>query len=430
MSSAPSPHPIKRLLPFFLPQVPFSYELRNGDVVSILTGKGRPSLDWMRYANSRSTRSKLRSYFRQKQKESLREAGKILLMDYLWMHSPTIQQHRPMVQIPTTVEDVADLLEQRLREQEDAKNNVPQFDNIDDLLVTLGKHHDRDMLHKIVGRLFDVPAKILEQAEQSKNRGLRVPGSVVEAIKRSQRNAKYAAQAFQVNGEQTRAAAFNQPDPPQWPVSLQLPLKGQTEYADPEHVCRHCLPVYGDEIVGTRPSSNDGQSSSPSDAITIVHRIGCPVAQRAINLASASATLSKHSVDSVSLRRMANKRSGQSFSSALLSDDVPVKLQWSDNDNDGEEGDFAFMTEVVVVAEDRKLLLADCSEVVSEMSEIVRTGSSSTQEHATLVFLVQVYGLHQLQRLMDRLQQIRSVMSVERRVRHYGHMQEWGLGAS
>jgi (p)ppGpp synthase/HD superfamily hydrolase len=405
------------------PQVPFSYELRNGDVVSIQTGKGRPSLDWMRYANSRSTRSKLRSYFRQKQKESLREAGKILLMDYLWMHGPTIEQYRPLIRVPTTVEDVAEVLEQRLRQQqEEPRNTVPQFDNIDDLLVTLGKHHDREMLHNIVSLLFDVPAKILEQAEKNKNRGLRIPGSVVEAIKQSQRNAKYAAQAFQGNGEQTPRAAFNEVEPPKWPVSMQLPLKGQTEYADPEHVCRHCLPVYGDEIVGTRPSSNDGQSTLPSDhsmdAITIVHRIGCPVAQRAINLASASATLSKHSVDSVSLRRMANKRNGQSFSSALLSDDVPVKLQWSDNDNEGEEGNCAFMTEVVVVAEDRKMLLADCSEVVSEMSEIVRTGSSSTQEHATLVFLVQVYGLHQLQRLMDRLQQIRSVMSVERRVRH------------
>lgn len=49
--------------------VPISYELQNGDVVSILTGNGKPSTDWMRYAKSRSTRSKLRSYFRAKQKE-------------------------------------------------------------------------------------------------------------------------------------------------------------------------------------------------------------------------------------------------------------------------------------------------------------------------------------------------------------------------
>lgn len=49
--------------------VPISYELQNGDVVSILTGEGTPSTEWMRHAKSRSTRSKLRSYFRVKQKE-------------------------------------------------------------------------------------------------------------------------------------------------------------------------------------------------------------------------------------------------------------------------------------------------------------------------------------------------------------------------
>lgn len=49
--------------------VPISYELQNGDVVSILTGGGKPSTEWMRYAKSRSTRSKLRSYFRNRQKE-------------------------------------------------------------------------------------------------------------------------------------------------------------------------------------------------------------------------------------------------------------------------------------------------------------------------------------------------------------------------
>ena len=86
----------------------------------------------------------------------------------------------------------------------------------------------------------------------------------------------------------------------------------------------------------------------------------------------------------------------------------------SDYDNDEEP--CVFISEVVIVAEDRKLLLADCSEVVSEMSEILRTGSSTSREHATLVFLVQIDGLHQMQRLMDSLQQIRSVMSVERRV--------------
>lgn len=49
--------------------VPFMYELQNGDVVNILTGEGKPALDWMRYSKARSTRAKLRSYFRSKQRD-------------------------------------------------------------------------------------------------------------------------------------------------------------------------------------------------------------------------------------------------------------------------------------------------------------------------------------------------------------------------
>jgi (p)ppGpp synthase/HD superfamily hydrolase len=67
--------------------VSFSYELQNGDVVSILTGEGKPLTEWMRYAKSRSTRSKLRGYFRSKQNDSLKEAGKILVMNYLRVSS-------------------------------------------------------------------------------------------------------------------------------------------------------------------------------------------------------------------------------------------------------------------------------------------------------------------------------------------------------
>jgi len=67
------------------------------------------------------------------------------------------------------------------------------------------------------------------------------------------------------------------------------------------------------------------------------------------------------------------------------------------------------------VAADRKLLLADCSEAVSRSSEIVRTGTLTTNEHAKLEFLVQVRSVDELQLLMDELNEIDSVMSVERR---------------
>jgi RelA/SpoT family (p)ppGpp synthetase len=387
--------------------VPFAYELQNGDVVSILTGEGKPATDWMRYAKSRSTRSKLRSYFRDRQKESLREAGEILLMDYLWMHGPLIESHSYFEDdcgVPTTLGEVAKFLPGKT-----------QYTDLDEMLISIGKHHDRVMLHRIISQLFGVQKKLLVAAEESN------PSSVSAAVYERRRSAKDAAQAA-VSDEPIRPALSLVSSP----YSVEKMLTGidtPLEYADPEHLCDECLPVHGDEVVGTRPQD--------SDLITTVHRMGCPRVQRAINravseqrLRSLAASIEQDitsiphpRVDSVALRQYkinaGARRTNNSAASKYIypTTDVPVRLQWSDLD----ENQTLFLTEVVIHAQDRKLLLADCSEVVSETVEILKTGSASTQEHATLVFLVRVSCLDNLQQLMDRLNLVRSVMSVERR---------------
>ena len=393
--------------------VPFSYELQNGDVVSILTGDGRPSTDWMRFAKSRSTRSKLRAYFRARQMESLREAGRIILMDYLTLHSSIVEQNSFLdqrFQVPRTVAELIKFLPGKSR-----------FREVDDLLIAIGKHHDRSVLHKTISQLFAVPKKILVAADEAKPS--LVPSNVVAQVHDRWR---YAGTAGEVadRSESPNGARVNGDGS----VGLNIPtnpmldkLTGELEYADPEQLCEHCLPVHGDQIIGTRPPDND--------SITTVHRMGCPHAQRAINQAagdrkqrSISASIQNNStsptealpkannVDSVSLRYGRAWKTSHS-KLAHATPDIPAPLEWSDLDDAGA----LFLTEVVVLAQDRKLLLADCSEVVSDAAEIMKTGSSSTDEHASLIFLVKVTGLDQLQDLMDRLGRIRSVMSVERR---------------
>lgn len=387
--------------------VPFSYELQNGDVVSIQTGEGKPATDWMRYAKSRSTRSKLRSYFREKQRESLREAGEILMMDYLWMHGPVLEQNTFLSDkliVPTTTAELAKFLPGRTRYQE-----------IDDLLIDVGKKHDRSFLHATVARIFLVPQKFLIEAEE-KRRG--ISHSVVEAVHKNRRLAKDAAKA--ASTRDNTASGLHRP--PYYDETISASLEesmdtafsassGHAEYADPEHLCDDCLPVYGDQIVGTRPINEH--------EITTVHRVGCPHAQLAINHSSAPKVHDNSPLDrinSVALRIM--KKSGR-FSSGHgatepTTQQVPVQLQWPESYEMGEEP-LPFLTEIAVVAQDRKLLLADCSEIVSEQAEIMRTGSSTSYEHATLVFLVKVANLEHLQGLMDSLGAVRSVMSVERR---------------
>jgi hypothetical protein len=97
---------------------------------------------------------------------------------------------------------------------------------------------------------------------------------------------------------------------------------------------------------------------------------------------------------------------------------LPVKLKWVEDENLLSSNDdvTTYLTEIVVVANDRKKLLADCSEIVSDIAFILKTGSATTNEHATLEFLVRVSDLDHLQRLMDSLRVVPSVMSVERKV--------------
>jgi (p)ppGpp synthase/HD superfamily hydrolase len=409
--------------------VPLSYELRNGDVVSILTGKGKPATDWMRYAKSRSTRSKLRAYFRARQKESLREAGKLLIMDYLWMHGPLIEEEsyrEEDFKVPTlNVEELQRFLPGRT-----------QFEELDDLLIALGKHHDRNMLHKLVSQMFELPKKVLVEAEEKNNRRYR-SGGVVAAVLEGRRRAQNAAKSLAASASQFSGTDNAECDeksllapPPEPQNSVRTPtymytvdkllsnIDAPTEYADPEHLCKVCLPVHGDAVVGTRRPNQD-----PSSTIPTVHRMGCPHAQKAINRAWAdqrhvavnesirpNSSSMNHlpKVDSFTLRQH-NWTNGSRRDHGV--EELPVKLEWSDLD----ENNTLFLAEIVVIADDRKLLLADCSEVVSETVEIVKTGSTSTEEHAMLVFLVQVTGLDHIQQLMDRLGNIRSVMSVERR---------------
>lgn len=361
-----------------------SYELQNGDVVSILTGEGRPSTDWIEYAKSRSTRSRLRSYFRVKQKESLVEAGNIILMDYLWIHGPLIEKSSLIEEdfsLPNTVVELTSLIREK-----------SQYDDIDDLLMKIGEKSDRGLIHSFVSDLFKVPQKLLVNAER--NAISVIPTrSVLNAVHDRRKKAEDAAAAAvsaqgNIPVEDRKNVSTTEPD---CSKLSNVELYGnKAEFADSENFCEKCLPVWGDDIVGTRPKNT---SSYP---ITTVHRTCCPVAQRAINRAKAKDPLNNFS-DLSNCRQQ------------IFIED-PVELRWPTY-----EPDQKYILEIVVHANDRKLLLANCSEIVSKLSQIVKTGSQTTNEQANLVFLIKIRCLDDLQTLMDELQQVSSVMAVERR---------------
>ena len=321
------------------------------------------------------------------------------------MHGPLIEKSSYIegdFSVPTTVEELAVLLP-----------GNSQYDDIDDLLIKLGNQHDRALLHSFASKLFKVPQKLLVNAE--KNKASLVPKSVLDAVYERRRKAKDAAAA--INSAQSLAPTIPTADirgedsGSDWPKPEIIGIDESIEYADHDYLCTECLPVYGDEIIGIVPT-DDTFEATPK-----VCRVCCPIAQRAINrdLAesqkASSNSVFPFQVDSESLR--------QDVSGSVQDlDNVgkPVKLQWPTYPGATDEKDYFFPCEIVVHCQDRKLLLADCSETVSELSEIIKTGSLTTNEHATLVFLVKIRCLDDLQKMMNSLRLIPSVMAVERRV--------------
>lgn len=214
----------------------------------------------------------------------------------------------------------------------------------------LGKSHNVNFLRTKVSKIFLVPLKVLEASDKVVN--------------------------------DTKNVFMPKPEESPQLSHADMPDEGTVEYADSECACRHCLPIRGDAIIGTK--------GRLADAPTILHRLECPYAQQAIN----------------------DAKSGGN------GDDVigdPVKLVWPEADSWDEWNKETFLVEIVIMANDRKLLLADCSVIASKNSEILKTGSSSSLEHCTLEFLVKVSDLQELQSLMDKLMKVHSVMSVERR---------------
>ncbi|GMH99869.1 hypothetical protein TrST_g9155 [Triparma strigata] len=372
--------------------VPFMYELQNGDVVNILTGEGKPALDWMRYSKARSTRAKLRSYFRSKQRDSLAEAGSIMLTDFLTVHRGLIlkETHLDSTRIPNTAEGFGDFLPGNSR-----------YHSVEEFCIEIGKTHNRQLLRTVVGKLLKVNISVLNEAEESGGKTSKeAKGNYAKAIAKAVRYA---------GGEVEDADAEEEPDKTMVVSRLE---KGAVDdssnatfgsmameilYADPDHLCPSCLPVRGDDIIGTKPRS--GLPHTDAGFVT-THRRGCPLAQRALEQ---------------SLRKYSETTPSPSPTQPPGSDIEGVPLIWNPY-KDEEDSFVLYPTVIHIYALDRKLLLSECSEVVSDNANIVKTGSLTTNEHADFEFRVEVRDLAQVQKLMDEIMNIRSIMSVERRM--------------
>jgi (p)ppGpp synthase/HD superfamily hydrolase len=200
--------------------VPINYELKNGDVVSILTAEGAvPSTEWMRFAKSRSTRSKLRQYFRTRQMESYRSSGEMRLFSYLDQRRQTILEHSYLnnfVDVPQTVEEFATFLPGR-----------SHYFDVNELLTDIGKSRDADFLRSKVSKIFLIPLALLKTLDES-----------------TFSNITRTLYANQLSSNAKSGDKSN--------LSYADVLTGMSlddfELAYSDNVCQCCLPVRGDAI--------------------------------------------------------------------------------------------------------------------------------------------------------------------------------------
>lgn len=408
----------------------------------------------MKHAKIRSTRSKLRSYFRRKQRQNLRDAGFIILMEYLSTFADVIQESSFLEEsfsLPTTIEELNQFLP-----------GNSNYQDVDDLLIDIGSSNDNNVMRTAIAKIFLVPQKTLASAESNSKQTL--PRQLLDIVNAKRQSAFDVSSALEeeevnfetiddigkvdetsstlenvvVNGSGLLASSPSSTTTEFQRMSINgdnlIVNRGSIDIADPEHVCPSCLPIFGDEIIGTRPHGVDND-----DFVTTVHRSSCGIAMKAKNESRSRHSKqsndestnggtwkrnrwgTKSSWSSQLKRRLGGlkwKHQQQSLGENDGSNDFQsldlVEIVWDESYAMGQK--FLYLTEISLICEDRKLLLADCSEIVSDMSEIVKTGSLSTKEHAILNFLVKVESLNHLQQLMNRLRDVRSVMSVERNV--------------
>ena len=354
--------------------------MKNGDVVSILTAEGAvPSTEWMRFAKSRSTRSKLRSYFRNKQMEMYRSSGEIRLFGYLEQRKDTILGYSYLNNfsvVPTTVEELSTFLPGR-----------SHYMDVNELLTDIGKSRDADFLRSKVSKIFLIPLALLKTLDESSFSNI-TRNLYADQLSTNMKSGEQMMRSYvdSLNGVNTEEA----------------------EVAYSDNACSCCLPVRGDAIIGTKTMS--------VESTTTVHRVECPYAREVLNNAKTK-PIASDTADDFTLERKSRSKLMTKDVKRPGIDEYPVQLVWPALEDSWEdESSESFLTEVVIIANDRKLLLADCSIIASTNSEILKTGSSSTSEHCVLEFLVRVRDLEHLQILMDKLLEVKSVMSVERRV--------------
>ena len=197
--------------------VQYDYQLRNGDVVEVLTSQSArgPSRDWIKIARSSEARSKIRQWFKRERRDENIAAGRVSFEAELKRAGVTIKELAADENLPAMLKKLS-------------------YNNLDDMYAAIG--YGGVTALKVVGRLREDIQRIIQKRQAESAPVQEVPKA--EAAKPAQPVRTKAVQGIIVEGMNNCLVKF----------------------------AKCCTPVPGDEVVGF---TTRGYGVS-------VHRADCP----------------------------------------------------------------------------------------------------------------------------------------------------------
>lgn len=326
--------------------VPLTYELKNGDIVDILTSEKvhGPSRDWLKIVKSTSARNKISQWFKKEMREENVVRGKEIVDREIRKTGFTPAQLLK-----------SDYIDPILRRY--------TINSLDDLYAAIG--YGGISAGKIIPRLRDEHIRNLPEDERIKL-GYRISptGQLVYSPQTSPLTGEDGVQTLPRSKKQRPASRFDQG----------IIVKGIDNCL--VKLSRCCSPVPGDQIIGyvTRGKG------------VAVHRTDCS-----------------------NIRHLLSEAVGSGENAERASRLIDVA--WAK-----EDANSSYQVELKILARDRRHLLADVSNAISEEKVSILSGQITAMKDvtATLIMTIEVNSQNQYDRVMGRIKAVRDVIEVRR----------------
>lgn len=332
--------------------VPLTYELKNGDIVEVLTSEKvhGPSRDWLKIVRSSSARGKINQWF----KKELRDENILRGRESLEREIKRIGFAPHLLLKPDGLESVF---------------RRYTLGSLDDLYSAVG--YGGISVGKIVPRLRDEYLKGLPEEERTRlgyrlnPHGQVVPLPAPGAVLVADGAKTSVGAAIEAQARQKRKPSRNDSG---------IVVKGIDNCL--VKLSRCCSPVPGDAIIGfiTRGKG------------VAVHRTDCSNIRQIMEMSAAGGA------DTEKASRL-------------------IEVSWA-----GDESSAAYQVELNLLAHDRRRLLADISSAIAEEKVCILAASLKALKDVTasIQVTVEVTSQEQFDRMLGRLKAIRDILEIKR----------------